>query len=394
MIMNTEELFALQHDYLMKTYVPDRLLVRGEGTKVWDSEGTEFLDFTSGISVCNLGHCHPAVTRAIQAQAAQLVHVSNLFANEMQPQLAKVLSEGTFGGRVFFCNSGAEANEGVIKFARKWGSSQGRHEIICMHGSFHGRTLGTLAATDRPAYRKGFGPGVEGFHFVDFNDLLALDDAIGDQTAAVLLEPIQGEGGVRPADPDFIKGARELCDKHGVLLIFDEVQCGVGRTGSLFACHHYDVTPDAMSMAKALGNGFPIGAFAVQRQWEDVLTPGTHATTFGGTPLACSAALAVLEAMDDAFLGEVRQKAETFTDGLQAIADKYDAVKSVRGVGLLIGMVMEDTAAPLVKGAGEKGLLILSAGADVVRFLPPLTVSDAEIEQALGIVDAVLGELS
>jgi predicted acetylornithine/succinylornithine family transaminase len=392
--MNTEQLFALQHEYLLKTYVPNRLLVRGQGARVWDSDGREFLDFTSGISVCNLGHCHPTVTAAIQQQAAQLVHVSNLFANEKQPQLAKAISDATFGGRVFFCNSGAEANEGVIKFARKWGSAQGRHEIVCMNGSLHGRTLGTLAATDRPAYRQGFAPGVEGFHFVPFNDLLALDDAIGDQTAAVLLEPIQGEGGVRPATQEFIAGARELCDKHGVLLIFDEVQCGMGRTGSLFACQHYDVVPDAMSMAKALGNGFPIGAFAVQRQWEDVLTPGTHATTFGGTPLACAAALAVVETMDDDFLANVRQSAEHFTAGLQSMADKYPKIKEVRGVGLLIGMLVDGTAAPVVNAAAEKGLLILSAGADVVRFLPPLTATTAELDEALSIIDAAIGGLS
>ena len=257
--------------HVLGTYAPAMLIERGAMAHVWDAAGRKYLDFASGISVCNLGHCHPRVTEAIQRQAARLVHVSNLFYNENQPRLAALIAKHSFGGRVFFCNSGAEANEGMIKFARKWGHDQGRHQIICMEESFHGRTLATLAATGRAKYRKGFAPDVQGFVHVPFNDIEAVKAATNSQTVAVLLEPVQGEGGIRAATKEFMLAVREFCTERGLLLLMDEVQCGMGRTGRMFAHQHYGVEPDAMTLAKALGNGFPIGALVVQQKYHDVL---------------------------------------------------------------------------------------------------------------------------
>ncbi|NMA47708.1 MAG: acetylornithine transaminase, partial [Lentisphaerae bacterium] len=296
MTLTKDQLLAMQDQYVLKTYSRDTIMIRGEGSYLWDIDGKRYLDFAMGISVCNLGHCHPAVTKAICEQAGKLVHVSNLYQNENQPQLAKIIADASFGGKVFFANSGAEANEGLIKFARKWGSRNGgRHEIICMNNSFHGRTLATLAATGRSKYREGFQPDVQGFVFADFNDIESIKAKIGPQTVAVLIEPVQGEGGIIPADKAFMSALRRLCDERQLLLLLDEVQCGMGRTGKYFAYQHYDIVPDGMSMAKALGNGLPMGAFTVQQKYHDVLTPGTHASTFGGTALACAAGIAVFQ---------------------------------------------------------------------------------------------------
>lgn len=392
---HSTEINKLQEEFLLGTYLAKQVLVRGEGARVWDAEGREFLDFTSGISVCNLGHCPPAVTAAISEQAGKLVHVSNLFVNELQPKLAAVIAEKTFGGRTFFANSGAEANEGMIKFARKWGAANGgRHEIICMRHSFHGRTLATLAATDKAVYREGFGPDMPGFSFVPFNDLAALAAAISSQTAAVLLEPVQGEGGIIPAEPEYLRQVRQLCTERGVLLLFDEVQCGMGRCGEFFAHQIYNVEPDAMSMAKALGNGFPIGAFTVQRQWEGILTPGSHASTFGGTPLACAAGLAVFAAMAQPdFLPHCRKMAAILRDGLENLKKQHNCVEDVRGLGLMLGLVMKQKAAPAVTAAAEQGLLVLTAGEEqnVLRLLPPLIITETEINQAVSRLHTALG---
>jgi predicted acetylornithine/succinylornithine family transaminase len=391
---NYRDVFGFQDKYVMHTYSPEILLVRGEGSYVWDSEDRKFLDFSTGISVCNLGHCHPAVTKAVADQAGKLVHVSNLFMNEKQPLLAKKLVEKGFDGFVFFANSGAEANEGMIKFARKWGSDKGRHEIIVMEESFHGRTLATLAATGRSKYRAGFSPDMPGFVHVPFNDLAAVEGKITGKTCAVLLEPVQGEGGIIPVTREFIEGVRKLCDKHGILLMFDEVQCGMGRTGTFFAWQEYGVRPDALSMAKALGNGFPIGAFMVRRELGNVLGPGTHASTFGGTPLACAAAIAVLDTYDSENILEncVRQGAYLMTE-LAKFAKKYSCVKEVRGKGLLIGVVLDRPANELKKIAESKGLLVLTAGETVLRLLPPLNVGRQEADEALHILDESLKQL-
>jgi acetylornithine/N-succinyldiaminopimelate aminotransferase len=388
--MDTDTIAKQQDQFVLGTYAPKHLLVRGEGCHLWDASGRRFLDFAAGISVCNLGHCHPAVTAAIQEQAATLVHVSNLYFNALQPQLAGAIAEHSFGGRVFFANSGAEANEGMIKFARKWGADQnkGRH-IICMQHSFHGRTLGTLAATDKPAIRDPFGPPVPGFSHVPFNDLDAVADAITPETCAVMLEPVQGEGGVNPAAPGYLAGLRQLCDDRNILMLLDEVQTGIGRTGSMFAYQQAGIEPDAMSLAKALGNGFPIGAFTVQQAHAEVLGVSSHATTFGGTPLACAAGLAVIRTLAESdILAQVPGKAERLVAGLK----KLPGICDVRNAGLLIGAEFANPVAPIVAGAADAGLLVLSAGANVLRLLPPLVVSDQQIDEALAILNTVCVE--
>ena len=286
--------------YVVPTNAPKQLYVRGEGAKLYDDEGVEFLDFAAGISVCNLGHCNPRVTKAIQEQAAKLVHVSNLYMNELMPRLAEKLIENAFPGKAFFCNSGAEANEGMIKLARKYGNTHGgRNEIITMENSFHGRTLATLAATGRAKYRKGFEPDVPGFKQVPFNDFDALKAAITGSTCAVMLEMVQGEGGILPADEEYLGKIRQLCDERDILMLCDEVQCGMGRIGTRFAFQSFGVVPDVVSMAKAIANGLPMGGFIVRRKFADTLGLGTHASTFGGTPLAGAAALAVPQAFDE-----------------------------------------------------------------------------------------------
>lgn len=390
----TAQVEADYGQYVLPTYAPGLLLTRGAGTRVWDADGREYLDFAAGISVCNLGHCHPAVTAAICAQAGRLVHVSNLYRNEMQPQLAAALIGRCFDGAVFFGNSGAEANEGMIKFARKWGSGRGRHGIVAMDDSFHGRTLATLAATGRSKYRQGFAPDMPGFRHVPFNDLGALAAAIDAETCAVLLEPVQGEGGVLPATPEFMRGVRELCDRHGILMLCDEVQCGMGRTGTFLASQGYGVTPDAVSLAKALGNGFPIGAFIVRRPFADVLGPGTHASTFGGTPLACAAARAVLAAMDaEDVLANCRRQGERLRGKLLALTAAHPGVREVRGQGLMIGVVLDRPAAALRQACQEAGLLVLTAGETVLRLLPPLIVNDDECDRAVAVIAACLAQL-
>jgi acetylornithine/N-succinyldiaminopimelate aminotransferase len=389
--MNASEPLQLQQQYVLGTYAPAMLISRGAMSWVWDGDGRKYLDFATGISVCNLGHCHPRVTEAIQRQAATLVHVSNLFYNENQPRLAAAIARHSFGGRVFFANSGAEANEGMIKLARKWGHDQGKWQIICMEESFHGRTLATLAATGRAKYRKGFQPDVAGFVHVPFNDLAAVRAAITPQTAAVLMEPVQGEGGIRPATQEFMTGLRQLCDERGLLLLVDEVQCGMGRTGRMFAHQHYGITPDAMSLAKALGNGVPIGALVVRQELKDVLTPGTHASTFGGNPLCCAAGLAVFETFEkDNILDNVRVMGALLREKLLALQQKHSGIKDVRGLGLMLGVDLGRPVGDLVTAARAKGLLILSAGETVLRIMPPLTVQPDEIDLAVRILDEVL----
>lgn len=387
-----ERLYTLQATHVMGTYPPSPLmLVKGSGAKVWDVDGREFLDFGVGISVCNLGHCHPHVTEAICRQAGELVHVSNLYMNANQPYLAGLIARHSFGGRVFFCNSGAEANEGMIKFARKWGNPRGKYEIVAMDDSFHGRTLATLAATGRAKYRAGFQPDVAGFVHVPFNDLEAVKRACTEKTCAVLLEPVQGEGGVIPARPDYLAGVREFCDANELLLLFDEVQCGMGRTTKYFAYQHYGVEPDAMSLAKALANGFPLGAFEVRQAYAEVLPPGTHATTFGGSPLACAAGIAVFEALENEnILAHAETIAGHLWQRLAQLKQKHTCIAEVRGLGLMVGIVVDADVPTIVASAREKGLLVLGAGENVLRLLPPLTASEAEVDHAVAILHAVI----
>ena len=391
------ELFAKTVDrykrYILPTYAPQTMFVRGQGVYLFDADGRRYLDFASGISVCNLGHCHPTVTAAIRKQAAELVHISNLYYNPVTPMLAEKLVSKCFDGAVFFANSGAEANEGLIKLARKYGSRTGRHEIISMENSFHGRTLATLAATGRAKYRKGFEPDMPGFKQVPFNDFDALAAAVTDKTCGILLEIVQGEGGILPADTEYLNKVRALCDEKDILMLCDEVQCGMGRTGTLFAWQGAGVEPDAFSMAKALANGLPMGGFIVKRKFTDVLTVGTHASTFGGTPLVSAAALAVQQVFDEEnVLENCRTQGAYIMNRLREMTAQYGFVKTVRGRGLMIGVVLDHPAGALSKLLMEKNLVTLTAGETVLRLLPPLVITRAEADEGLAILEAGFAE--
>lgn len=396
MTMKSAEIIELHKKYVIPAYVsqPSLALIKGSGCKVWDADGKEYLDFAAGIAVLNIGHCHPAVVKAIQEQAEKLMHVSNLYCNENQPRLAQALSNRSMGGKCFFCNSGAEANEGLIKLTRLWGSAKGKYEVITMKNSFHGRTLATLTATGQEKVQKGFYPLPEGFKYAEFNNIESCKAAVTDKTAAILVEAVQGEGGIVPADPAFIKELRKLCDEKDLLLLFDEVQAGMGRTGKWFGFQNYGVQPDAFSLAKGLGNGFPIGAVVASPKVSDTFQPGSHGTTFGGTPLACAAALAVIETIEKENLLENAQKmGALFLEKLQAIAVKYDWIECARGCGLMIGLVLKDSAAPLQKRLQEKGFLTLTAAVRVLRMLPPLNITAREIEKAAALIAEACAEL-
>jgi acetylornithine/N-succinyldiaminopimelate aminotransferase len=368
------------------------LLVRGDGTRVWDSDGREYLDFTTGIAVTSLGHCHPVVTGAIREAAATLMHVSNIFHTAPQVHLAKLLVEHSFADRVFFCNSGAEANEAALKLARKYGKERlasDRYEVIATMNSFHGRTLATVAATGQPKYHHGFEPLPAGFKHVPYNDLRAMERAMDSHTAAILVEPIQGEGGVHVPDDDYLPGLRKLCDETGALLIFDEIQTGMGRTGRLWGYEHSGVEPDIMTLAKALANGVPIGAMLCREHVASVLTAGSHGSTFGGTPFVTSVALATLTTIIGEKLPErAARLGRELMDSLRGI--KSSVVKEVRGRGLLIGVELTRPAAPIVDACREGGLLVLSAGEKVVRLAPPLIVEPAQVQHAVRILSDAL----
>lgn len=381
----------LDDAHVMPTYRRDLALVRGEGCRVWDADGREYLDFMAGIAVCNTGHCHPAVVKAIREQAGKLMHASNLFLNEWQPRLAAKISGISLGGKVFFCNSGAEANECLFKLARKWGAAEGRHEIVTMRNSFHGRTLATMTATGQTKYQKGFEPLVPGFVHADFNDIDSVRAAVTDRTVAVLVEAVQGEGGILPATEDFMVALRALCDERRLLMLCDEVQCGVGRTGKWFGWQNYPVRPDAFSMAKGLGGGFPIGAATATPELSDVLQPGNHASTFGGTPLACAASFAALSAIEDeGLLENAVARGEQLRAGLRKVAERRGGVRDVRGVGLMVGLELDVPAAPVAAKLREAGLLCIPTGSSVLRFVPPLVVTEAEVDRAVELVDGAL----
>ena len=378
--------------YVVPTSAPKQLFVRGEGARLWDDEEREFLDFASGISVCNVGHCNKRVAAAIAEQSLKLVHISNLYYNELMPRLAEKLITESFPGKVFFSNSGAEANEGMIKLARKYGNATGgRNTIISMNDSFHGRTLATLAATGRSKYRKGFEPDVPGFKQVPFNDIEALKAAVTPDVCAVMLEMVQGEGGILPADPEYLKQVRALCDEKDILMLCDEVQCGMGRIGTRFAYQSFGVIPDAISMAKAIANGYPMGGFIVRDKFADVLTVGTHASTFGGTPLACAAALAVQECFDqDGVLENCRTIGAYLMDKLAEVGKKYKCVQCVRGKGLMIGVVLDRPAAELHGLLLNERLVTLTAGETVLRLLPPLVITKEDADFAIEKIDKCL----
>ncbi len=373
------------------------VLTRGEGCVLWDESGRAYLDFVAGIAVCNLGHAHPAVTLAVADQAARLVHVSNLFYTQPQADVAALLVENSFADRVFFCNSGAEANEAAIKLARKYFYEKGdsdRFRIIAMDKSFHGRTMATLSATGQEKIRKGFDPVLGGFDFVPFNDITALKAKLDHKTAAVLLEPIQGEGGVRCPSTGYLEAVRELCDETGTLLIFDEIQTGMGRTGKLFAYEHFGIEPDIMTLAKALANGLPMGAMLAHEQVAEAFGPGSHATTFGGTPLVAAASHAVLRQMLENDIPETcRTAGAYFFDRLLQLKERHPIIEEVRGLGLLLGLKLAVDVEPVVLTCLRRGFLINWIQGDILRFVPPLIVTAQEIDRLIDCLDDVLTDL-
>ncbi len=392
-MQRSQDIISLFDQYVIPTYGRYPLaFVRGEGARVWDAEGKEYLDFGGGIAVNVLGHAHPAVTEALTRQSRILIHTSNLYHTLPQGQLAKKLVELVgISGKCFFCNSGGEANEALFKLARKFGhdgwpaeasAKAGRYEILTFTNSFHGRTLAGIAATGQEKVKKGFEPMVDGFRHVPFNDLDAVAKAIGPKTAAVLLEPVQGEGGIEPAKPEFLRGLRRLCDERRLLLLFDEVQCGIGRTGNFCAFRSIasDVPPDGISWAKGLAGGFPIGAIWVRGPYANLLGPGTHASTFGGTPLACVVAMAVLDVIEREKLME---NARALGEDLVGKLKKLPEIKQVRGLGLMIGVELAIENKPVIGKMAEHGLLGVAAGTHVVRFLPPLNITRREVDEAV-----------
>ncbi|WP_137010026.1 aspartate aminotransferase family protein [Aquitalea aquatilis] len=375
--------------------------VKGLGSRVWDQDGREFIDLAGGIAVNSLGHCHPELVAALTEQAGKLWHVSNVFTNEPVLKLAQALTAATFADRAFFCNSGAEANEACFKLARKYAADHfgpEKNEIISCKNSFHGRTLFTVSVGGQPKYTEGFAPVPAGISHFEFNNIDSLKAAINDKTCAVVIEPVQGEGGVLPADKAFLQAARELCDQHNALLIFDEVQTGVGRSGSLYAYQEYGVTPDILSSAKSLGGGFPVGAMLTTDKIAKSFSVGTHGTTYGGNPLAAAVALKVIEIVNTPqVLDGVRAKSQRLRDGLNAINAKYQVFKEVRGMGLLLGCVLTDEyagrAKDFVNAASKHQLLLLVAGLNVVRLAPSLVVEERDIDEALQRFDAAVAEL-
>ncbi len=379
-------------EVMVPNYAPQAVIpVKGAGSRVWDQQGNEYIDFAGGIAVNALGHCHPELVAALKEQADNLWHLSNVYTNEPALRLASQLTAATFADRVFFANSGAEANEAAFKLARrhaftKYGAE--KNEIIAFHQAFHGRTLFTVSVGGQQKYREGFEPTPGGITHVPFNDLAALEAAISDKTCAVVMEPIQAEGGIITGDPAFINGARALCDKHNALLVFDEVQTGVGRIGELYAYMDTEVTPDILTTAKALGGGFPIGAMLTTAEIAASLVVGTHGSTYGGNPLACAVASKVLDVINDRkVLDDVKRKRELFVNGLQKINAEHNIFSEIRGKGLLIGAALNETwqgkAARFLAAAREQGTMILVAGPNVLRMTPSLIIPDTDIEQGL-----------
>ena len=380
--------------YIFSTYKRFPIaLLRGKGTRVWDQDGKEYLDFVSGLAVCSLGHCHPKVIEAIEAQAKTLLHVSNLFHIKPQIELARLLVENSFADKVFFCNSGAEANEGAIKLTRKYmrDKKEDRFEIIAMHNSFHGRTLATVTVTGQDKFKEGFDPLLPGFKHVPFNDLDAVRKAVADKTAAVMVEPIQGEGGVNCPSENYFKELKAFCDEKKLLLIFDEIQVGLGRTGKLFAYEHYGITPDIMTLAKSLAGGLPIGALLARDEIARSFIPGTHASTFGGNPLVTAAGIAAFTALKDpALLENCRTVGAYFMGELNQLKKNHSVIREVRGKGLIIGMELMIPGGDIVNKCLERGVLINCVQDTVLRFLPPLIVTKKEVDHVVALLDEVL----
>ena len=392
--MESDKIIQLNHKYVIDTYGKQRTLalVKGEGSRVEDADGKMYLDFLSGLAVNGLGHCHPKVVEAIKTQAETLLHVSNLYYIEPQVVLAERLVKNSFASKCFFCNSGAEANEAAIKLARKWGHTEGNGPgIVTFTDSFHGRTIATITATGQEKFQRCFHPLVEGFKYASLNDLESVKSALDDGACAVMLEMVQAEGGVKVVSKEFAKALRRLCDERGLLMILDEVQTGMGRTGRLFAYEHYDIEPDIITLAKSLGGGVPIGAMLAGPKVADVFQPGDHASTFGGNPLASAAAVATIDVMTgEGFLDNARELSGRLFSRLETLKQKHAFIKEVRGLGMLIGIEFDSAVKKVVADCAERGLIVGTAGEKILRLLPPLTTTRAEIDEALDTIESVL----
>ncbi|MDX1627893.1 MAG: aspartate aminotransferase family protein [Fulvivirga sp.] len=383
----------LDQEYYLQTFKRYPIAFeKGKGCRLWDVEGKEYVDALAGIAVCNLGHCHPAVTEAVRKQAGELMHISNFFVSKPQVELSEMLCQLSSLDRVFFTNSGAESVEGAIKLARKYARSKNRGgEVLAMKNSFHGRTLATIAM-GKKAMQEGFGPMPQGFQQIDFNDLESVKKTVSKETAAIILEPVQGEGGIHVAEAEYLKNLRSFCDENDIVLIFDEIQCGVGRTGKMFAKDHYGVEPDIMTLAKGLGGGVPIGAILCKQKIDDAINFGDHGTTFGGNPLACAASIATLKVIkEDSFLSEVTQKGHYLKAQIEK--QKLDVIKEIRGLGLMQGVVFDFETKPLVAKMLENGVIVNATAENVLRLVPPLVISEEEMDKVVEVMVKSLKEL-
>ncbi len=392
--MTTQETIDLFGKYVIANYgrLP-RVMVKGEGCYLWDADGNKILDMFPGWAVSGIGHCPPKVVEAVRKQVGELIHIDNTFYSEPQGRLAQMLSARAFGGKCFFCNSGAEANEAALKLARLCTSKEKKYKFITCEGSFHGRTFATVTATAQPKYHEGFLPLLPGFTYIPFNNVKALEAAFTDEVAAVLVEPIQGEGGINVATPEFLEAIRRLCDQKGAVMILDEVQTGMGRTGKWFGYQHFDVEPDVISMAKTLGGGVAIGAMMAKPEIAACLVPGKHASTFGGNCLACAAAIATIETIEeDNLLQHAAQMGQYAQERLRSLKEQHSVIDHVRGIGLMIGIQLAAPGAQIVAKCLEKGLRINCTHDTVIRFMPPMIVTKEQIDEAVGILDGVLSE--
>lgn len=395
--MKTADVQKLYRDFVLNTYTRvDLCLVKGKGSRVWDIQGREYLDFFPGWAVSGIGHCHPEVVNAIKQQARKIIHIANNYLNLKQAELAQTISKASFPARVFFCNSGAEATESAIKFSRKYGHDSGRYEIITMKQSFHGRTLAGLTATGQEKFHKGFDPLPAGFKYAEMNNLESVKSLLSEKTIAIFLEPIQGEGGIQVATQEFMKGLRELCDAQDMLLILDEVQTGMGRTGKMFAYQHYGIEPDLMTLAKSLGGGVPIGALVVNKKIQkEALTPGTHASTYGGNPLVCAAGLAVFRAIKkEKLLQRTVSLGKYLGERLEGLKERFSVIKEIRGMALMRGVELTVPGAPYADLARGKGLLINCTQEKVLRIMPAMTISKTFLDRGLAILETVFETLA
>lgn len=394
--MRTEDIIKAEQKYILQTYGrPEFVLERGNGVYLFDTDGNRYLDFVSGLAVNALGYGDYEVVKAIEEQAGKLMHVSNLYHTIPSVELAKLLVENSFADRVFFCNSGTESWEAAMKFCRKWGNTthdKPKNRLIAFNNSFHGRTYGSISTTGQPKYHKGFEPLLPGIDFADFNDLASVEALVSDETCAILVEPIQAEGGIHVATPEFLQGLRTLCDERDMLLVFDEIQVGCGRTGSLWAHEQYGVEPDIMTLAKALGGGLPIGVTLMRQKVADAIAAGDHAATFGANPVACAAAVVVFKKLlESSFIESVKEKGQYLAGRLQKLQERFpEQVKGVRGCGLIVGAVTEKPAADYLVPFRERDMLVATAGANVVRFLPPLVVEKDRIDEVVDVFDEIL----